>query len=70
VDDELLTVSELALVLKVEVRFVRRLVAERRIPFVKVGKYVRFCRQDVTDFITSGRVEPITVAWSGGRAVA
>ena len=38
VDDELLTVAELALVLKVEVRFVRRLVAERRIPFTKVGK--------------------------------
>ncbi|GIE32259.1 hypothetical protein Ait01nite_053040 [Actinoplanes italicus] len=69
-DDELLTVAELALVLKVEVRFVRRLVAERRIQFTKVGKYVRFYRSDVQDFIASGRVEPVTVAWSGGRAVA
>ena len=69
-DDELLTVAELALVLKVEVRFVRRLVAERRIRFTKVGKYVRFYRCDVADFVAAGRVEPITVSWSGGKAVA
>jgi len=69
-DDELLTVPELALILKVEVRFVRRLVAERRIPFHKVGKFVRFYRTDVADFVASGRVEPIAVSWSGGRAVA
>ncbi len=68
--DELLTVAELALVLKVEVRFVRRLVAERRIPFTKVGKYVRFYRRDVDTFISAGRVEPVSVSWSGGRAVA
>ena len=49
VDDELLTVPELALGLKVEVRFVRRLVAERRIPFYKVGKFVRFYRSDVAE---------------------
>jgi excisionase family DNA binding protein len=70
VDDELLTVAELALLLKVEVRFVRRLVTERRIPFHKVGKFVRFSRSDVAQFVAAGRVEPITVAWSGGRAVA
>jgi len=70
VADELLTVAELALVLKVEVRFVRRLVAERRIPFHKVGKFVRFYRSDVDDFVSAGRVEPITVSWSGGKAVA
>lgn len=69
-DDELLTVPELALVLKVEVRFVRRLVAERRIPFHKVGKFVRFYRKDVAEFIAAGRVEPVAVSWSGGRAVA
>lgn len=69
-NDELLTVAELALVLKVEVRFVRRLVAERRIRFTKVGKYVRFYRGDVAQFVAAGRVEPITVSWSDGRAVA
>ena len=69
-DDELLTVTELALVLKVEVRFVRRLVGERRIRFTKVGKFVRFYRRDVAEFVAAGRVEPVTVAWSDGRAVA
>ena len=69
-DDELLTVAELALVLKVEVRFVRRLVGERRIRFTKVGKFVRFYRRDVAEFVAAGRVEPVTVAWSDGRAVA
>jgi excisionase family DNA binding protein len=70
VDDELLTVAELALVLKVEVRFVRRLVAERRIRFTKVGKFIRFYRSDVVEFVAAGRVEPVTLAWSDGRAVA
>jgi excisionase family DNA binding protein len=69
-DDELLTVSELALRLKVDVRFVRRLVAERRIPFTKVGKFVRFHRRDVDAFLAAGRVEPIRVEWRDGQAVA
>lgn len=68
--DELLTVQELALVLKVEVRFVRRLVAERRIPFHKVGKFIRFYRHDVEAFIAAGRVEPVTISWRGGKVVA
>lgn len=68
--NELITVPELALLLKVEVRFVRRLVAERRIPYTKVGKYVRFHRCDVEAFIAAGRVEPITVSWRDGRVVA
>ena len=38
----LIDCDRLALWLGVEVGFVRRLVAERRIPFIKVGKFVRF----------------------------
>ena len=38
----LIDVDELAKWLGVEVVFVRRLVAERRIPFLKIGKFVRF----------------------------
>src|SRR5690348_5785968 len=41
-DVELLDVEETARRLGTEVRFVRRLVSERRIRFYKVGKYVRF----------------------------
>lgn len=54
----LLTVEEAAERLDTPVRFVRRLVAERRIPFHKVGRYVRLCADDLDDFIAAGRVEP------------
>jgi excisionase family DNA binding protein len=39
-------------------RFVRRLVAERRIAYTKVGRYVRFTNADIESFIAAGRVEP------------
>lgn len=40
-------------------RFIRRLVAERRIRFYKVGHYVRFARADLDAFLAEGRVEPL-----------
>jgi excisionase family DNA binding protein len=50
---------ELAAVrLGVSTRFMRRLVDERRIPFHKIGKYVRFDPSDLDRFATQGRVEP------------
>ncbi|WP_280395351.1 excisionase family DNA-binding protein [Nocardia brasiliensis] len=51
-------------------RFVRRLVAERRIVFYKVGTHVRFKITDLEAYVQAGRVEPIAVRWSGGRVVA
>ena len=44
----LLTIEELADHLGVTERHVRRLVAERGIPFLKVGRFVRFDPSDVT----------------------
>ncbi len=41
------TLEETADWLAVTERMVRRLVAERRIPYVKVGRYVRFRPEDV-----------------------
>ena len=38
-------------------RFVRRLVAERRIAFHKVGRLLRFDVRDLDDFLDAGRVE-------------
>ncbi|MFI7333439.1 excisionase family DNA-binding protein [Micromonospora aurantiaca (nom. illeg.)] len=55
----LLTVEQAAQRLGTGVRFIRRLVAERRIRFHKVGKYVRFDPADLTDYIHQARVEPI-----------
>jgi excisionase family DNA binding protein len=57
-----LTISEAAAYLNVTVRFMRRLVDERRIAFVKVGKFVRFERADLDAFIQAGRVEASRVA--------
>jgi excisionase family DNA binding protein len=70
--DELLTIDETAQLLKTSTRFVRRLIAERRIPFTKVGKYVRIHRSDVDKFVAAGRVEAMTAAdvWRGRRVVA
>jgi excisionase family DNA binding protein len=38
-------------------RFIRRLIAERRIPFTKLGKHVRIDTADLDAFIAAGRVE-------------
>lgn len=39
-------------------RFMRRLVEERRIPYYKVGKFVRFSEEDLDSFLTSVRILP------------
>jgi excisionase family DNA binding protein len=55
--DRLLTVEEAAERLGTSTRFVRRLVAERRIAYVKVGRHVRLDPADVEAFIAARRVE-------------
>jgi excisionase family DNA binding protein len=39
------------------VRFVRRLVFERRIAYVKLGRHVRIASRDLDTFIRAARVE-------------
>lgn len=69
--DRLLTVTEAAELLGTTERFPRRLIAERRITFVKLGAHhVRIPAAALADFIAAGTVEPVTLSWSGGRAVA
>lgn len=55
---ELLDVHDLAKVLGVGERYVYRLVSERRIPFVKLGHYVRFDPDDVRAWLSDSRVPP------------
>jgi excisionase family DNA binding protein len=57
-----LTVVEAAEHLNTSVRFVRRLIAERRIAFHKVGSHVRIAVVDLDAFVRAGRVEAITIA--------
>jgi excisionase family DNA binding protein len=55
--DRLLTVEQVAERLGTSVRFVRRLVFERRIAYVKVGRHVRITARDLDVFIAAGRVD-------------
>ena len=52
------------------IRFVRRLVLERRIPFIKVGRHVRIATSDLDAFIAAGRVEAGSVPSSARRRSA
>jgi excisionase family DNA binding protein len=56
---ELLTIAEVAEILKISVAGVRRLQLQRRITFIKVGGSVRFDKNDVSSFVTRNRVEAI-----------
>ncbi|MBW8484103.1 excisionase family DNA-binding protein [Actinomadura parmotrematis] len=59
--DRLLTVAEVAELLNTTERFPRRLIEERRITFVRIGRKVRIPESAVREFIASGVVEPLTV---------
>jgi excisionase family DNA binding protein len=54
---KLLTVAEAADQLGTSVRFVRRLIAERRIAYVRVGRHIRIAEADLASFVEAGRVE-------------
>jgi excisionase family DNA binding protein len=70
--DRLLTVEAAAEQLSTSVRFIRRLIAERRIEFVKVGRHVRISETALAEFIESGRVRPMTGTdmWQRVKGVA
>jgi excisionase family DNA binding protein len=55
--ERLLTVEDAADQLGTSVRFLRRLIFERRIAFVKVGRHVRIASADLDAYIRAGRVE-------------
>jgi excisionase family DNA binding protein len=57
--ERLLTVEEAAARLGTSARFVRRLVFERRIAFVKVGRHVRIVPADLDAYVAAGRVDPL-----------
>ena len=59
-DDALLTVHDTARLLKVSVTWVYEHVrpdTEDRLPFVKLGKYLRFDRRDLQTYIDTKRTE-------------
>ncbi|MFI1410513.1 helix-turn-helix domain-containing protein [Streptomyces sp. NPDC020707] len=59
--DRLLSVQEVAGLLGTGVRFPRRLIEERRITFVKIGRHVRIPESAVKTFVSANTVEPIAL---------
>jgi len=55
-----LTVAEVAELLGTTKRFPRRLIAEQRIRFVRVGRHVRIPESALQAFIEAGVIEPVT----------
>ena len=68
--DRLLTVAQVAELLGTTERFPRRLIAERRIRFVRVGRHVRIPESAVREFVAASTVEPVRVRWRAGKVVA
>jgi excisionase family DNA binding protein len=54
---ELLTIVEVAEVLKISATGVRRLQQARQLPFIKVGGSVRFLKRDIIVYLEKQRVE-------------
>lgn len=67
-----MTVASAAEYLNTSERFVRRLIAERRIAFHHVGRHVRIGTVDLEAFVQAGRVEPVSSAdvWRDLHGVA
>ena len=59
---QLLTVEQAAERLNTKPRFIRRLIAERRIEFHRVGRHVRISERALAEFIDKGRVPAVTSA--------
>jgi excisionase family DNA binding protein len=55
--DQLLDVPAVAERLGVRVRFIRRLIAERRIPYIKLGHLVRFDPTEIDAWVDTARVQ-------------
>jgi excisionase family DNA binding protein len=55
--NQMLSMTDAAELLGTSRHFVRRLVAERRIRFYKVGRHVRIAEADLLSFVAAGRVE-------------
>lgn len=57
----LLDIPELAKRLGTSQRHIRRLIADRRIPYVKVGRLVRFDPDEIAAWLDEGRRPPQSI---------
>ena len=56
----LLDINQAAERLNVTPRFIRRLIAQRRIDYLKIGKFIRFHTDDLDSWIEDQRIQHIT----------
>ncbi|MER8268664.1 MULTISPECIES: helix-turn-helix domain-containing protein [Streptomyces] len=68
--ERLLSVDQVAELLGTTARFPRRLIEERRITFVKVGRHVRIPETAVAAFIAANTVEPVLLRRAALRRAA
>jgi len=54
---EILTIEDVGAWLKVKESFLRALIYQRRIPFFKVGRLIRFRRSDLEHWIAEGSLK-------------
>ena len=60
--DHLLDIAQTAERLNVTPRFIRRLIAERRIDYLKIGKFIRFHPTELDEWIERRRIEQLREA--------
>jgi excisionase family DNA binding protein len=60
----LLTIEQAAEQLGVSPRMIRRLTGNRRLPFVKVGRLVRFRESDIAEFVDEWTVPAVARSWT------
>ena len=61
----LLTLPEAAAILKVPESWLRRRVAGRTIPFTRLGRYIRFTRDQLARIVNEAEETPLLVAPHG-----
>lgn len=69
-NDRYLSVDQVAELLGTTARFPRRLIEERRIRYVKVGRHVRIPESAVEEYIAARTVEPSGLRRAGLRRAA
>lgn len=67
-DDAPLNIQEAAHRLGVSVRYMRRMVDEKRVRYLKVGRLVRFRGPDLEAFLKQAEVEPVSVSGPTGSS--
>jgi excisionase family DNA binding protein len=65
--ETLLTRDEAANALRTTPRFIRRLIAERRIRFVYVGRTPHIPESAIVEYIEGHTVYPVNVRWHAGK---